>query len=145
MLARCQCNLVRFVCPLPQPLKIYICHCTECRHQSSSVFGISALFPNFDLPTEAGPHVTYFARRTGSGQNLDCYFCKDCGARLVHRVVGSKTCTVKGGCLEGLSREMLADTGNVVHIWTKSAVVEVPTRFQRFAGESDEEPSDGSS
>ena len=141
MLARCQCNLVRFVCPATHPLKIYVCHCTECRHQSSSAFGISAIFPDFDLPTEARLHVDFFTRRTLSGRYLDCYFCKHCGARLVHRVAGGKTCSVKGGCLDELSRDMLADKGTVVHIWTSSAVVEVPKGYQRYEEEPDEEPA----
>ena len=137
MLASCQCERVRFVCPLPQPLKIYICHCTRCRHQSSSAFGISAIFPSFDLPSETGPHVEFFTRRTLKGHDLDCYFCKHCGARLVHRVAGQETCSVKGGCLEELSRDMMADKGKVVHIWTQSAVVEVPEGFQKYEEEPD--------
>lgn len=50
MEARCQCGSVSFTTPLPQPLALYICHCSECRRQTSSAFGTSAIFPKFELP-----------------------------------------------------------------------------------------------
>jgi hypothetical protein len=46
----CQCGNITFTTPLPQPLAVYICHCDECRRQSSSAFGCSAIFPKFSLP-----------------------------------------------------------------------------------------------
>ena len=46
----CQCDNITFTTPLPQPLAVYICHCDECRRQSSSAFGCSAIFPKFSLP-----------------------------------------------------------------------------------------------
>ncbi|KAK6948887.1 hypothetical protein Daesc_008958 [Daldinia eschscholtzii] len=36
--ARCQCGAVSFKTPLPKPLALYICHCAECRRQTSSAF-----------------------------------------------------------------------------------------------------------
>ncbi len=48
--ARCQCGAVAFKTPLPKPLAIYICHCSQCRRQTSSAFGTSAIFPRFTLP-----------------------------------------------------------------------------------------------
>lgn len=46
----CQCGAISFKTPLPKPLAVYICHCDECRRQSSSAFGCSAIFPKFPLP-----------------------------------------------------------------------------------------------
>ncbi|GKT41724.1 uncharacterized protein ColSpa_01905 [Colletotrichum spaethianum] len=48
--ARCQCGAVSFKTPLPQPLRLYICHCEECKRQTGSAFGTSAIFPKFQLP-----------------------------------------------------------------------------------------------
>lgn len=48
--ARCQCGSVSFKTPLPEPLALYICHCSECRRQTGSAFGASAIFPHFKLP-----------------------------------------------------------------------------------------------
>jgi hypothetical protein len=51
MEASCQCGAVSFRTPLPKPLALYICHCSECRRQTSSAFGTSAIFPKFDIPS----------------------------------------------------------------------------------------------
>ena len=40
--------------------------------------------------------------------------------------------SVKGGCLEGLTREMLE---GATHIWVSEAVMEVPAGVKRFEGE----------
>jgi len=45
-----ECGAISFKTPLPKPLAVYICHCDECRRQSSSAFGCSAIFPAFPLP-----------------------------------------------------------------------------------------------
>lgn len=58
--ASCQCRTITFKTPLPEPLALYICHCLECRHQSSSAFGCSAKFPKFPLPCK---------------EMLSCYSC----------------------------------------------------------------------
>jgi len=43
-----------------------------------------------------------------------------------------KTVSVKGGCLEGLTKEMLK---KAVHIWTKTALVEIPEGVEQFEEE----------
>lgn len=137
MEGRCQCSQISFTTSTPQPLKIYFCHCTECRHQSSSAFGISAIFPYFEIPD---PHakVGIYSRATVSGKTLECLFCKTCGSRLMHRSPLSPlqettaTVSVKGGCLEGLSKEMLK---RAAHIWCKEAVVEIPAEAERWEEE----------
>lgn len=50
MEALCQCGAVRFTTPVEKPLALYICHCLQCRRQTSSAFGTSAIFPKFKLP-----------------------------------------------------------------------------------------------
>ena len=91
MEARCQCGAVSFLTPLPQPLALYICHCYECRLQTGSAFGASAIFPRFDLPPndllscyrydEALSHPFFFEEKKdvvseyegpGAGHALSC-------------------------------------------------------------------------
>ncbi|KAL7945123.1 hypothetical protein V8C42DRAFT_70630 [Trichoderma barbatum] len=157
MNARCQCGSVAFKTPLPEPLALYICHCTECRKQTGSAFGTSAIFPHFKLPeTENLSCYAYvlisqerrdwrrsregweveeyrtlevvmltgafveFRRPTASGQTLYCYFCRNCGTRLIHMTPSKNVLSVKGGCIEGL------DWTKAIHIWTKSAMVPIP-------------------
>ncbi|KAI0521555.1 glutathione-dependent formaldehyde-activating [Xylaria bambusicola] len=118
MEARCQCGAVRFTTPLPKPLALYICHCAECRWQSSSAFGTSAIFPRFELPKT--DLLSCYTRPTHSGHTLYCYFCQRCGTRLIHTTPGKNVVSVKGGCIDGL------DWGSATHIWTKSAMVPIP-------------------
>ncbi|KAK4196925.1 hypothetical protein QBC40DRAFT_309534 [Triangularia verruculosa] len=62
MNASCQCGAIRFKTPLPKPLALYICHCVTCQRQTSSAFGVSAIFPRFSLPAQllqrTGPATT---------------------------------------------------------------------------------------
>ncbi|UKZ90305.1 uncharacterized protein TrAFT101_005329 [Trichoderma asperellum] len=82
MNARCQCGAVSFKTPLPEPLALYICHCSECKKQTGSAFGTSAIFPRFKLPETE--NLNCYARPTASGETLYCYFCRLCGTRLIH-------------------------------------------------------------
>ncbi|KAI0160687.1 glutathione-dependent formaldehyde-activating [Xylariaceae sp. FL1272] len=128
--ARCQCGAVQFQTPQPKPLALYICHCDECRRQTGSAFGTSAIFTKFALPDNA--LLSCYKRLTASGHTLECYFCTQCGTRLIHSTKGKDFVSVKGGCLEGL------DWGKAIHIWTKSAMVPIPEGSERHP----EEPSD---
>ncbi|KAK9775419.1 putative CENP-V/GFA domain-containing protein [Seiridium cardinale] len=147
MEARCQCGAVSFKTPLSKPLALYICHCAECRRQTSSAFGTSAIFPRFALPQTE--ELACYSRPTPSGHTLywcasltdripilllivGSYFCKTCGSRLLHTTPGKNVVSVKGGCLDGL------DWKNAIHIWTKSAMVPIPEGSECYS----EEPSD---
>ena len=124
----CQCGTVSFHASAPVPEKIYICHCLECRKQSSSAFGCSAVFPAeglWPLPDHIRSKLEVWTRPTDSGNTTECYFCKICGVRLFHRGIlatgiPKRTLTVKAGCLENVSLE------GARHIWTRSAIVPVP-------------------
>ncbi|OJJ50686.1 hypothetical protein ASPZODRAFT_126611 [Penicilliopsis zonata CBS 506.65] len=144
MEGRCQCGHIRFITPLPRPLKIYFCHCTECRHQSSSAHGVSAIFPSFEIPnpvpgSDITEQVGLYIRHTLRGCELQCLFCRRCGARLVHRVEGDEKLSVKGGCLVDLNEDMMR---HAEHIWCKEAVVEIPDRLAdgTVVVKHDEEP-----
>ena len=128
----CQCGSIKFKTPLPAPLEVYICHCTQCRHQSSSAFGISAIFPVFEIQPPHPGAISMFSRPTASGNRLDCLFCCKCGSRLVHKKEGGQTLIVKGGCLDDLSLK------DAIHIWCKEAIIDIPAGLQVF----DEEPPD---
>lgn len=124
----CQCGAISFHTSTPKPIEVYFCHCTECRKQSSSAFGTSAIFPAegmWPLPEEVQSKLSMWTRPTDKGNTLECYFCKDCGVRILHRSLRpdgtpKPTLSIKGGALEGFSFE------GARHIWTKSAVVPVP-------------------
>ena len=132
----CQCGAVRYAVP-KTPLVVYVCHCTECRKQSSSAFGISFTVARSALRVLKGT-PTFWSRRTASNHTLDCAFCPSCGSRLWHQSSGHPgTVNIKGGSLD----EPL-DLGSAVHLWTSSklAGVLVPPGARSFAGEPDDEP-----
>ncbi|KAF2835158.1 hypothetical protein M501DRAFT_942603 [Patellaria atrata CBS 101060] len=123
----CQCGACHFTTPTAEPLNLYHCHCVECRKQSASAFGTSAIFERFDLPSDQP--ISCWTRPTDSGNILDCFFCSVCGVRLVHARKGGTKMSVKGGCIEGL------DWKKAKHIWTCRAVVDVPAEAQQWEKE----------
>src|SRR5262245_32525796 len=110
----CQCGRVRYVAPR-QPLELYVCHCTECRKQSSSAFGVSFVIRRDTFRVLQGDPA-FYTRQTASGHALECAFCPRCGSRLWHQSSGYPgTLNVKGGSLDEP-----VDLTDAVHIWTSS-------------------------
>ncbi|CAK7236881.1 hypothetical protein SCUCBS95973_009759 [Sporothrix curviconia] len=87
----CQCAAVRFRVPAAQPLGVYHCHCRECRRQSSSAYGTSAVYPVnglFPLDPALRSKLSVYIRpgvRSRTGRDMACFFCTACGARVMHR------------------------------------------------------------
>jgi hypothetical protein len=127
----CQCGAVRY--ELAEPvLKIYVCHCHECRKQSASAFGISVFVPREALRVTRGT-PRWWSRPTDSGRVLDCAFCPDCGARLWHqRAAHAEVVTVKAGSLD-----VPIDISDAVHIWTSRRMpgVVIPATARCYEGE----------
>jgi len=110
----CQCGAVRYEIAAP-PVRVYVCHCLECRKQSASAFGVSVWVRRADFSLLSGaPRV--WSRPTDSGRVLDCAFCPECGSRLWHEYAGgdSEFLTVKGGSLDESP-----DLSAVNHVWVK--------------------------
>lgn len=138
--ASCQCGAVTFTTPTSQPTHFWICHCTECQKQSGSAFAASAFFPFFEPPT-SNADLGKWTRKCDSGNTLICYFCKVCGARLIHQTQtpdgqNEDSTTVRAGALD--SREDLPWT-SAPHIWTRSALVGIPKGVMTYPEEPDDE------
>lgn len=129
----CACSAVTYITPTAKPLMLFHCHCIDCRKQSASAFGTSAIFPYFSV--EENPSVSYFVRTCDSGRTQRCYFCKKCGSRILHaHIVEDGTpsvVAVKAGLLEGL------EWSNGMHIFCRSAVVPIPEGVKRWEAEPD--------
>lgn len=136
---KCQCGTVSFRTSTPQPIDLYHCHCLECRKQSASAFGTSAIFSAegiFPLSADLSSKLAVWSRPGGEESQgkttMNCYFCKVCGVRIMHRDVDAKgewvkgTVSVKGGCVEGL------DWRAGKHIFCRSAVVPIPEGAERW-------------
>ena len=107
----CQCGKVRYECDA-EPLSLYVCHCTECRHQSASAFGMSLTMPAGSVRVTQGA-PKFWTRRANSGRRVRCAFCPDCGARLWHEALDSDYLSIKAGSLDEP-----VDMTNAIHIWT---------------------------
>lgn len=134
MNASCACGAVKFTTSASRPSMLFHCHCLDCRKQSSSAFGTTAIFPFFKI--DDNPSVTFFIRSCDTGTKQRCYFCKGCGSRLIHEYIledgkHPDTVSVKGGLLEGL------DWSNAIHLFCRSAVFPIPDSAQKFDGEPD--------
>ncbi|CAK7206301.1 hypothetical protein SEUCBS139899_009089 [Sporothrix eucalyptigena] len=101
---RCQCGAIHFRVPSPTPLGVYHCHCPECRRQSSSAYGTSAVYPVrglFPLDPVLRSKLSVYIRpgaRSRTGRDMACYFCTVCGARVLHRYLkrrGGTTAAVR--------------------------------------------------
>lgn len=127
----CQCGAVRYAIG-GAPVDVYVCHCRECRRQSSSAFGISVIVRSADLQLVTGT-LKRWSRATDSGGTLHCFFCGACGARVWH---GDRereaTVSVKGGSLDDG-----VDLNGAVHIWTvrKLPGVVIPANARQYAKE----------
>jgi hypothetical protein len=129
----CQCGAIRYDVR-GRPHAIYVCHCRECRKQSSSAFGISVMVRSADVRLLKGT-LRRWSRATDSGRTLACFFCGDCGSWVWH---GDKDqadeISVKGG-----SFDEPVDLTHAVHIWTSRKLpgVVIPEGAKTFTAEPD--------
>lgn len=79
----CQCGAIRYELRA-QPAGVWACHCSVCRKQSGSAFGISMAHKVEDLVFTKGEPAMW-TRRAEAGHLTDSFYCRDCGSRLVHR------------------------------------------------------------
>jgi hypothetical protein len=125
----CQCGAVRYEIAAP-PVRVYVCHCLECRKQSASAFGISVWARRADFALLSGT-PRFWSRPTDSGRVLDCAFCPECGSRLWHEYAGgnSEFLTIKGGSLDAP-----VDLSAVPHVWVKRKLpgVTIPDGVPQF-------------
>ncbi len=130
---RCQCGEVRYE-SADEPLALYVCHCSECRRQSASAFGMSLEVPRAGFRVTLGA-PKFWTRGADSGGRVKCAFCQNCGSRLWHESEGaSETLTIKAGSLDEP-----VDVSAAIHIWTSRKLpgVAVPDGARQFPEEPD--------
>lgn len=134
MTGGCQCGAVRYAVSA-MASEIYICHCTECRRQSASAFGISVYVPSDSVRLEKG-EPRRWSRPGAEAGPVDGYFCGDCGTRLWHisRDAAAMT-SIKGGSLDDG-----VDVASAVHVWTKHKLpgVIIPPDAEQYPEEPDD-------
>jgi hypothetical protein len=127
----CQCGQVRYESS-GEASALYVCHCSECRKQSASAFGMSLEVRRDGLRVLSGKPRSW-SRATDSGRRLKCFFCPRCGSRLWHeRDPPGDTINIKAGSLD-----QPIDIANAVHIWTSRKLegVIIPANARQFPKE----------
>lgn len=133
----CQCGAIRYEITAP-PALVYACHCTDCQSQSGSAFGMAAMMRHADLHFTRGEPAA-FEQVAGGGRKRLCWFCRECGTRLVHTPFGPL-----GETYRNLKPGTLDDTSWLrpnVHFWTRSAQpwVQIPEGDLRFETQTERE------
>ena len=134
----CQCGAIRYRIA-GEPSMLYACHCSDCRKQSASAFGLSLMVDPAQLEFTAGrERLRSWDTRGDDGEIKRCTFCPDCGTRIYHGAEDpAAAISIKAGSLD--------DAGGlepVAHIWLRSALPWVAVdraRFRCFDGEPDDE------
>jgi len=128
----CQCRAITYIVSKSK-LVSYICHCIECKRQSTSAFAISVPLSSADIKVEG--HLKSYNRKAFSGATTTCYFCGICGTRIYHQSSTSKSAlTLKGGTLDN-SYELSPKA----HLWVKRKVnwISFPTNCETYDTQPD--------
>ena len=113
----CQCGIIRYRIS-GEPRRLYVCHCQDCQKQSTSAFGMSLIVDADQLEfTRGRDALKSWDTRGDDGEIKRCYFCPECGSRLMHGDDDPDSrYSIKAGSLD--------DTTGLrpnAHIWLKSA------------------------
>ena len=107
----CQCGHITYSI-VDKPIRLNVCHCTDCQKQSGSAFGMSLVIKPEALVIRSGA-LKEFQTKADSGRVKTCGFCPECGVRIYNRT--SALCSVKAGTLED-THSLQPDA----QYWTKS-------------------------
>ncbi|THX47938.1 hypothetical protein D6D06_09371 [Aureobasidium pullulans] len=103
-----------------EPHAIALCHCTDCRKISGSVYTLNFIVSTADLKI-SGSSPAENPKTSDSGKQYVNYFCKDCGSPLYGGAVDEsgqlQTAVVRAGCFDDL--EVLKGKKPSVEIYTE--------------------------
>lgn len=95
----CICGAVRYEIT-GEPHVTYVCHCTDCRRQSGSAFGLTSVLTADQLKITRGELKTQ-TRVAESGRTLTRYFCPECGTWIYNvpeSLPTNRRLTTRVGC-----------------------------------------------
>jgi hypothetical protein len=78
-IATCSCGSLKVHCN-GEPVRVSICHCTECQRRTGSAFSANARFAVSAVTVEGKSQR--FVRTGDSGKSLTFHFCPGCGSTL---------------------------------------------------------------
>ena len=128
MTGGCQCGAVRYSLD-KMPEAVFVCHCTDCRKQTSSAFALVAVIPEEQFHMDRGK-VRTFESVAASGRAKTQAFCPDCGSRIWHRIEWRPgKLSIRAGTLDSPG---VLEPG--AHLWTSEKLpwVIVPEGVKTF-------------
>lgn len=81
--ATCSCGKLSLIAQ-GEPLRVSVCHCTDCQRRTGSVFGMQARFSSDNVNID-GPSKKY-VRTADSGNRITFHFCPDCGSTMYYQL-----------------------------------------------------------
>lgn len=106
----CLCGAIRYEFQ-GQPVRAFVCHCTDCRRSGGSFFHYGIMLPKaqFSVTGEPACYVT----KSDAGRLIERYFCGRCGSGIWNELeFAPEGVVLKGGTLDAHS-EALAPTAEV--------------------------------
>jgi hypothetical protein len=79
----CQCGAVRYRVS-EEPVRVAICHCTQCQRQSGSAFSMAMIVRDAAFALLQG-QLKLWTRSSDAERPVICGFCAECGTRVTHR------------------------------------------------------------
>ena len=70
----CPCGQLRFR-TTAAPVRVSICHCRFCQHNTGSAFMVEPIFAKPDFALVAGVPRTFAVISAGSGKRVTVHFC----------------------------------------------------------------------
>ena len=84
-LASCSCGQLTAQV-VGEPVRVSLCHCTDCQRRTGSAFGEQARFPRENV-TISGASTEYI-RTNDEGGRTRFHFCPKCGATVYYEPAG---------------------------------------------------------
>ena len=77
--AACSCGQLTIACE-GEPVRISICHCTECQRRTGAPFGAQTRWPR--AKAKISGKSSAYVRTADSGHKVTSHFCPACGSTL---------------------------------------------------------------
>ncbi len=85
---QCLCGAVRYEID-NEPAITGVCHCKNCQRQAGSAFSTLAGVPKTEFSLVSGEPKLYRDGDTESGNEVERYFCGDCGSPIYSVIPGA--------------------------------------------------------
>lgn len=82
-IATCRCGSLQAACT-GEPVRMSVCHCTECKRRTGSAFSAQARFLTENINV-TGAFCT-FVRSADSANTLTYKFCPNCGSTVAYQI-----------------------------------------------------------